>query len=101
MKQVTHPFTNDKPRLVEEYMSLGIWRFSVERIAKYRRAGNEYKVREAFAMIRPAYNSSGLYDSSSGVVVTRNDFEEIREFPDFGTAKLYVESLFALEYAAG
>lgn len=101
MKSVTHPYTKDKPQIVEAYVSGGLWHFYVERNAKYRRAGNEYKVRELFATVRPAYNSSGLYEPTSGVVVTRNDFDEIREFPDFDTAKLYIESLFALEFAAG
>lgn len=99
--RVTHPFTNDKPRLVEEYKSLGVWLFHVERSAKYRRAGNEYKVHELFATVRPAYNASGFFAHCAGVVVTRNDFDEIREFPDYRTAKLYIESLFALEFAAG
>jgi hypothetical protein len=101
MKSVTHPFTKDKPQIVEVYHHGGLWHFYVERSAKYRRAGNEYKVRELFATVRPAYNSSALYEPSHGVVVTRNDFDEIREFPDFDTAKLYIESLFALEFAAG
>lgn len=101
MKSVTHPYTNSKPQIVEAYVSGGLWHFYVERSAKYRRAGSEYKVRELFATVRPAYNSSGLYEPTSGVVVTRNDFDEIREFSDFDTAKLYIESLFALEFAAG
>jgi hypothetical protein len=32
--------------------------------------------------------------------VTRNSFDEIREFGDIEAAKLYVEALFALEYNA-
>lgn len=101
MKSVTHPFTNSKPQIVEVYHHGGLWHFYVERSAKYRRAGNEYKVRELFATVRPAYNASGFFAHCAGVVVTRNDFDEIREFPDFDTAKLYIESLFALEFAAG
>jgi hypothetical protein len=102
MKQVSHPYTNDKPVLTEEYTSLGVWHFNVERTAKYRRAGLPYKVRELFATVRPAINSGGLWDTpTKGVVVLRNNFDEIREFPDFFTAKQYIEALFALEFAAG
>ncbi len=64
--------------------------------AKYRR-GQAYIVREAFAQIRPAYNALGLLDEQGGWVVTRNSFDEIREFGDIESAKLYVEALFALE----
>jgi hypothetical protein len=59
-------------------------------------------VRELFATVRPNVNAGGLLDSvGPGVVVLRNNFEEVREFPDFFTAKQYVEALFALEHAAG
>ena len=64
--------------------------------AKYRR-GQAYIVREAFAQIRPAYNALGLLDEQGGWVVTRNSFDEIREFGDIESAKLNVEALFALE----
>ena len=102
MATVSHPYTNDKPVLAEEYTSLGIWQFKVMRIAKYRRAGQPYKVYELFATVRPNVNALGLFDNTNtGVVVLRNNFDEIREFPDFFTAKTYIESLFALEFAAG
>lgn len=68
--------------------------------AKYKR-GNAYTVRETFAVVRPLYDALGLFtDGARGWVVTRNDFDEIREFSDFDMAKLYVESLFTLEYGA-
>ena len=51
MATVTHPFTNDKPTLVEEYYGVGVWHFHVERSARYRRAGSQYKVRELFATV--------------------------------------------------
>lgn len=71
-----------------------------EAYAKYKR-GSSYVVRETFAILRPQYNGLGLFtDESAGWVVTRNNFDEIREFDDFTTAKLYIESLFALEYGA-
>jgi len=100
MQPVKHPYTNDKPVLVEEYNHSGVWTFSVERIAKYRRGG-AYNVREFFATVRPAYNAAGFFGHCSGVVVLRNNFDEIREFPDYFAAKNYVEALFALEFAAG
>lgn len=68
--------------------------------AKYKR-GNAYTVRETFAVVRPLYDALGLFtDGATGWVVTRNNFDEIREFSDFDMAKLYVESLFTLEYGA-
>jgi len=68
--------------------------------SKYKR-GSAYTVRETFAILRPQYNALGLFtDSPTGWVVTRNNFDEIREFSDYDTAKLYIESLFTLEFAA-
>jgi hypothetical protein len=102
MKSVTHPYTKDKPRLVEEITYAGVWLFNVERTAKYSRAGQAYTVREMFATVRPNVNALGLFDNiNTGVVVLRNNFDEIREFPNFAAAKLYVHALFALEFAAG
>ena len=102
MATVTHPFTNDKPTLVEEYYGVGVWHFHTERSARYRRAGSQYKVRELFATVRPNFNGAGMLDSTGqGMVVLRNNFDEIREFPDFDAAKTYIHALFALEHAAG
>lgn len=72
----------------------------IEANAKYKR-GNAYTVRETFAVVRPLYDALGLFtDGANGWVVTRNNFDEIREFSDYAMAKLYVESLFTLEYVA-
>lgn len=73
-----------------------VWNACIDRTAKYRR-GQPYTVRETFALIRPAYNESGMLDESGGWVVTRNSFDEIRSFDTIEEAKLYVRSLFALE----
>lgn len=100
MKQVSHPFTNDKPVLTQEYSHTGVWTYQVERTAKYRRAGSHYKVREPFATIRPAVNGGGFFSHCAGVVVTRNNFDEIRPFDTRDEAELYVKALFALEYGA-
>ena len=71
-----------------------------EASAKYKR-GNAYAVRETFAVVRPLYDALGVFtDGAKGWVVTRNNFDEIREFDDYDMAKLYVESLFTLEYGA-
>lgn len=50
-----------------------------------------------FATIRPAYGCEGIHESSYGFVVTRQEFGDLREFADLADAKLYVESLYALE----
>jgi hypothetical protein len=100
MPSVKHPYTNDKPRLVEEYNHGGVWTFHVERIAKYRRGG-AYNVREFFATVRPVYDNTGFLPHCTGVVVSRNDFDDVMHFTDFHTAKRHVQALFALEHAAG
>jgi len=77
-----------------------VWTAFTVSQAKYKR-GNAYAVRETFAILRPLYNGHAVFtDGSFGWVVTRNNFDEIREFPDYNMAKLYVESLFTLEYGA-
>ena len=100
MPSVKHPYTNDKPRLVEEFTYGGIWTFNVERVAKYRR-GNSYNVREFFATVRPATAAGGFLGHCQGVIMTRNNFDDVMHFDDFHSAKRHVYALFALEYAAG
>lgn len=94
---IKHPYTG-KARLGWD-MQNGIHVASVLQTAKYRK-GHAYDVATVFAHVRPAYNALGLLDESGGWVVTRNSFDEIREFPDIDMAKLYVTSLFALEHGA-
>ncbi len=50
-----------------------------------------------FATIRPAHNGEGLLDSAHGYVVTRKEFDDLREFATLDEAKLYVESIYELE----
>lgn len=52
------------------------------------------------AQIRPAYNSSGLTDTSQGIwLVTAGGFDDLRQFDTLEEAKTYVEALFALTYS--
>jgi hypothetical protein len=95
---ITHPYTG-KARLDWQRDGNGVVVASVLKTAKYRK-GHAYDVATVFAHIRPAYNALGLLDEHGGWVVTRNSFDEIREFPDIDMAKLYVTSLFALEHGA-
>lgn len=98
MATVKHPVI-DRPTLAWE-RSGSVYTAYTEVTAKYKR-GSAYTVRESFALLRPQYNSLGLFTyDGTGWVVTRNNFDEIREFTEFSTAKLYIESLFALEYGA-
>ena len=98
MATVKHPIQG-RPTLV--WTGLGaVSTAFIEANAKYKR-GNAYTVRETFAVVRPLYDALGLFtDGAKGWVVTRNNFDEIREFDDYDMAKLYVESLFTLEYGA-
>jgi hypothetical protein len=100
MASVKHPYTNDRPVLVEDYNHGGVWTFSVERVAKYRRGG-AYTTREFFATVRPAHDTGGFLGHCQGVLVARNDFGDVMHFTDFDTAKRHVQALFALEFAAG
>lgn len=79
----------------------GIWTFNVERTAKYRRAGVPYTVREFFATVRPASADGGFAGHCQGVIMSRNDFDDVMHFNDFFAAKRHVYALFALEFAAG
>jgi hypothetical protein len=77
-----------------------VWTAFTVSQAKYKR-GNAYAVRETFAILRPLYNGHAVFtDGSFGWVVTRNNFDEIREFGDFYEAELYIKSLFTLEHGA-
>jgi hypothetical protein len=97
MATVKHPVSG-KPQLVWEPTTHVVRTAYVEQQAKYSR-GTSYAVRETFALVRPNYRGDFTYaQMGTGWVVTRNNFDEIREFETFDMAKLYVESLFALEY---
>lgn len=50
-----------------------------------------------FAIIRSAYGADGLHNDQCGFVVSRNSFDDVRHFDFLEDAKLYVESLYALE----
>lgn len=98
MATVKHPIRG-RPTLAWDRVG-AVFTAYTEAQAKYTR-GNAYVVRETFAVVRPLYDALGLFtDGAKGWVVTRNNFDEIREFDDYSMAKLYVESLFVLEYGA-
>jgi hypothetical protein len=69
----------------------------VEQEAKYKR-GSPYKLRNMFAAIRRNCGGDGLVSLTSGYVVVRNSFDEMREFHTVAEAQLYIEALYALEY---
>lgn len=98
MATVKHPIRG-RPTLAWDRVG-AVFTAYTEVQAKYTR-GNAYVVRETFAVVRPLYDALGLFtDGAKGWVVTRNNFDEIREFDDYNMAKLYVESLFTLEHGA-
>jgi len=87
-----------RPELRWQNTPVGAWTAYVEKHRDYK----SYKksiVKHVFAYIRPAYNTSGLLDSDRGWVVTRNTFDDVKSFDDLDVARVYVESLFALEYS--
>lgn len=54
------------------------------------------KVLYPFAAIRPLINGNGLLQGD-GWVVSRNAFDDLREFSTLEEAKIYVESVYELE----
>jgi len=87
-----------RPELKWQNTPVGSWTAYVE---KRSRASSlkQMHVKHVFAFVRPAYNISGLLDSDKGWVVTRNTFDDVQNFDDLATARVFVESLFALEYS--
>lgn len=51
------------------------------------------------ATIRRGYAGDGLFTDGGKFVVTRHTFDDLREFDTLDEAKLFVESIFALEYS--
>ena len=96
MATVRHPFKG-KAVLCWTIPTAGVHVAVVERNAKYH-TSKSYTVQEGLAVIRPAFNDAVMLDERLGWVVSRNSFDEVREFSSFDDAKAYVESLFALEY---
>lgn len=98
MRHVRHP-TVGAPKLVwEAGRQLGVvYVASSVQIAKYAR-GNPYEVKTAFAAVRPIMMPTCILgQADTGWVVTRNSFDDIATFSTLDEAKMYVESLFALE----
>ena len=99
MRQVKHPTTGSKPTLAWEVgaVSRTVHSAYTVQIAKYAR-GNPYEVKTPFATIRPIMMPTCILGKGdTGWVVTRNSFDDIATFPTLSEAKVYVESLFALE----
>lgn len=68
----------------------------IEQQAQYHRQGRAYTVRRFFAQVIYRDQES-LFGTPPGWVVSQQSFDELRSFPTLADAKLYVESLFALE----
>lgn len=91
-----HPLIG-KPILVWDVAPNGVHTAFVIQDARYK-TGRTYQTRETFAQARPTYNGAGLlHDLDGAYVVTRGAFDEIRSFDTLPQAKVYVESLYALE----
>jgi hypothetical protein len=89
--------TDKRPELRWQNTPVGSWTAYVEKHSLYKNRKQSI-VKHVFAYVRPAYNKSGLLDSDRGWVVTRNTFDDVKSFDDLQTARVFVESLFALEY---
>lgn len=93
--KLKHPYTG-AAQLQWQRDSNGVHYAYRVRKAKYR-AGAPYDVREPFAWVRPTYNANGVLVDGRGFIVTRGGFEDLMSFETLDAARLYVESLFALE----
>lgn len=89
--------TDKLPALRWQNSPAGAWTAYVEKVSTFK-SRKQMVVKHVFAYVRPAYNISGLLDSDRGWVVTRNTFDDVQSFDDLITARVFVESLFALEY---
>jgi hypothetical protein len=93
-----HPHIG-QPELQWAVASNGVHAAFVIQEARYK-TGRTYQTRETFAQARPTYNGAGLlHDLDGAYVVTRGSFDELRSFDTLAQAKLYIESLYALERA--
>ena len=91
-----HPLIG-QPNLVWDTTHTGVHVAYVIQDARYK-TGRTYQTRETFAQARPTYNGAGLlHDLDGAYVVTRGAFDELRSFDSLAQAKVYVESLYALE----
>lgn len=93
-KRVIHPVTGMKEmrvRYVAESRSTVV---HLMRQARYT-AGEPYWVEELFATVRAS--AEGVFTTKTGFTVTRNSFDDVRQFDTHEQAMTYVEALFALE----
>ena len=75
----------------------GVWSALRKVERGYSRSALTYEETSLFAIVRPALAGDALFTEANGYVVTRTTFDDLRSFPTIEEAKLYVESLFALE----
>lgn len=83
-----------------EWMHLpltGAWQAIAVVPRGYLMTSKTYEDRTAFALVRPALAGDALFAETFGYVVTRHTFDDIRSFSTLDEAKLYVESIYALE----
>ena len=91
---IRHPH-RDKVELVwYDHTPFSSQAYAEERV-NYR-STNKYTIRNLFASILLVGEDNAFLESA-GYVVTRTCFDENREFDTLDVAKIYVESIFALE----
>lgn len=83
-------------KLVWEKSQGGVYIAHEQAVASGKQLNRVIKNR-LFAVIRGSYGSDGLHHEQHGFVVSRNSFDELRQFPTLDEAKLYVESIYELE----
>ncbi len=96
--RVKHPPAH-KTELIWQ-MNPGARRFvlTVRTYHKYKSNNKEYYNDTLFGVVRSAIGADALVDASLGWVASRDTFDiHPRHFSDLGEAKLFLESLYALE----
>lgn len=83
----------------EHHAETDVWQVKTITQRGYSRRALTYEDHAFFATIRPAPDGFMFSPDDRGYVVTRSGFDEWRVFPTIGAAKVYVESLFALEHS--
>jgi hypothetical protein len=91
---IRHPYQEKAELVWEDHAPVAFQAYTQKRV-NYRSA-NKYTIRNLFASIILVGEDNAFLESA-GYVVTRTCFDEIRVFDTLRVAKIYVESLFALE----
>jgi hypothetical protein len=95
--RVKHPPAH-KTELMWANPRPGVFSLSVRTLHRYNANSIEYYIDTLFGVVRSTLGGDAMVDASLGWVASRDTFDiHPRHFSDLGEAKLFLESLYALE----